>query len=191
MAVFARSECFLVRRRIHAGERGHPGRPEEPQIWHLPLSRSRTFGAGAADRPGWIHGGSRWTPSPCDGLEPDERSEATGRVGYLQPTVHPWTRELVSVARPRRAAQAPGAGRAHRFRGVDDLRWRPRSQGIGFELLTQTRKGAEMAELEGRRYVLISSDAHAGADLLDYKPYLEREFHDEFDAWAASYQEDA
>jgi predicted TIM-barrel fold metal-dependent hydrolase len=41
----------------------------------------------------------------------------------------------------------------------------------------------------GRRYVLISSDAHAGADLLDYKPYLERRFHEEFDDWAASFQD--
>src|SRR3990167_3627646 len=48
-----------------------------------------------------------------------------------------------------------------------------------------------MTESEGRPYVLISCDAHAGADMLDYKPYLERRFHDEFDAWAASYHEDA
>jgi len=39
------------------------------------------------------------------------------------------------------------------------------------------------------RYVLISSDAHAGADLLDYKPYLQRELHDEFDAWAADHHD--
>ena len=48
-----------------------------------------------------------------------------------------------------------------------------------------------MIDREGRRYVLISSDAHAGADLLDYRPYLERALHDEFDAWTGSYQEDA
>jgi predicted TIM-barrel fold metal-dependent hydrolase len=36
-------------------------------------------------------------------------------------------------------------------------------------------------------YVVISSDSHAGADILDYKPYLESKWHDEFDAWAASY----
>jgi predicted TIM-barrel fold metal-dependent hydrolase len=36
-------------------------------------------------------------------------------------------------------------------------------------------------------YVVISSDSHAGADLLDYKPYLESKWHGEFDAWAASY----
>lgn len=39
----------------------------------------------------------------------------------------------------------------------------------------------------GRPYVLISSDCHAGADLRDYKPYLARRWHDEFDAWAATY----
>ena len=38
-----------------------------------------------------------------------------------------------------------------------------------------------------QRYVLISSDCHAGADLRDYKPYLERRWHDEFEAWAAGY----
>jgi predicted TIM-barrel fold metal-dependent hydrolase len=37
------------------------------------------------------------------------------------------------------------------------------------------------------RYLVISADGHAGADLLDYKPYLASRWHDEFDAWAASY----
>ncbi|WP_424214426.1 amidohydrolase family protein [Streptomyces sp. BI20] len=37
------------------------------------------------------------------------------------------------------------------------------------------------------RYTVISADCHAGADLLDYKPYLERRLHEEFDAWAATY----
>jgi predicted TIM-barrel fold metal-dependent hydrolase len=37
------------------------------------------------------------------------------------------------------------------------------------------------------RYTVISADCHAGADLPDYKPYLERRYHDEFDAWAATY----
>src|SRR3990172_12130603 len=40
-----------------------------------------------------------------------------------------------------------------------------------------------------RRYALISSDGHAGADLLDYKPYLAKELHDEFDVWAAGFTE--
>ncbi|MFC8234967.1 amidohydrolase family protein [Streptomyces sp. NPDC056663] len=37
------------------------------------------------------------------------------------------------------------------------------------------------------RYTVISADCHAGADLLDYKPYLEAKYHDDFDAWAAAY----
>ncbi|MER7811064.1 amidohydrolase family protein [Streptomyces sp900116325] len=37
------------------------------------------------------------------------------------------------------------------------------------------------------RYTVISADCHAGADLLDYKPYLEARYHDDFDAWAAAY----
>ena len=41
----------------------------------------------------------------------------------------------------------------------------------------------------GRPYVLISTDGHAGADLLGYKPYLESRWHDEFDAWAANFSD--
>jgi predicted TIM-barrel fold metal-dependent hydrolase len=37
------------------------------------------------------------------------------------------------------------------------------------------------------RYLVISADGHAGGDLLEYKPYLEKRWHDEFDAWAATY----
>ncbi|MFI6683319.1 amidohydrolase family protein [Streptomyces sp. NPDC050485] len=37
------------------------------------------------------------------------------------------------------------------------------------------------------RYTVISADCHAGADLLDYKPYLESKYHEDFDAWAATY----
>ncbi|HEY6533346.1 MAG TPA: amidohydrolase family protein [Acidimicrobiales bacterium] len=40
-----------------------------------------------------------------------------------------------------------------------------------------------------RRQVLVSTDGHAGADLLDYRPYLERAFHERFDAWAAQYHD--
>ncbi|MFI9718960.1 amidohydrolase family protein [Streptomyces sp. NPDC052396] len=38
-----------------------------------------------------------------------------------------------------------------------------------------------------RRYTVISADCHAGADLLDYRPYLERAHHEAFDAWASHY----
>ena len=44
-----------------------------------------------------------------------------------------------------------------------------------------------MSKDPGRNYVLISSDAHAGADLYDYRPYLAPAFRDEFDAWAPSF----
>jgi predicted TIM-barrel fold metal-dependent hydrolase len=37
------------------------------------------------------------------------------------------------------------------------------------------------------RYIVISADGHAGADLVDYRPYLERRWHDDFDAWAATF----
>ena len=42
--------------------------------------------------------------------------------------------------------------------------------------------------LAGDRYVVISSDGHAGADLADYRPYLASRHHDDFDAWAATFE---
>ncbi|MHB8680606.1 MAG: amidohydrolase family protein [Acidimicrobiales bacterium] len=56
-----------------------------------------------------------------------------------------------------------------------------------------------VTELQGRatvegtfapddRYVLVSADCHGGGGLLDYRPYLARRWHDEFDVWAASYE---
>lgn len=41
---------------------------------------------------------------------------------------------------------------------------------------------------DDHHYVVISSDNHAGANLLGYKPYLEKKWHDEFEAWAAEYE---
>jgi predicted TIM-barrel fold metal-dependent hydrolase len=38
------------------------------------------------------------------------------------------------------------------------------------------------------RYLVVSSDGHAGADLLEYRAYLPSRWHDEFDAWAAAYE---
>lgn len=38
------------------------------------------------------------------------------------------------------------------------------------------------------RYTIISVDGHAGADLHGYKPYLAERWHDDFDAWAAAYE---
>ena len=43
------------------------------------------------------------------------------------------------------------------------------------------------ATREPDRYTVISADCHGGGDLLDYRPYLDPAYRDEFDAWAASY----
>jgi predicted TIM-barrel fold metal-dependent hydrolase len=40
-----------------------------------------------------------------------------------------------------------------------------------------------------RHEILISTDGHCGADLRDYRPYLESAYHDRFDAWAAGYHD--
>jgi predicted TIM-barrel fold metal-dependent hydrolase len=40
---------------------------------------------------------------------------------------------------------------------------------------------------DDHRYVIVSADNHAGADLRDYKPYLQAKWHDEFDEWAENY----
>ena len=40
-----------------------------------------------------------------------------------------------------------------------------------------------------RNYVLINSDGHAGASIRDYKPYLAKGFHDEFEAWAKDFHD--
>ena len=37
------------------------------------------------------------------------------------------------------------------------------------------------------RYTVISSDCHAGADLPDYRPYLEERWHEAFDRWLEGY----
>lgn len=36
------------------------------------------------------------------------------------------------------------------------------------------------------RYVIVTSDAHGGAAMADYKSYLDPRWHDEFDAWLAA-----
>ena len=38
------------------------------------------------------------------------------------------------------------------------------------------------------RYTIISVDGHAGADIDGYKPYLASRWHDDFDEWAAAYE---
>ena len=39
----------------------------------------------------------------------------------------------------------------------------------------------------GSRYVVISADGHAGADLRGYRPFLESSYLDEFDRWVDTY----
>jgi predicted TIM-barrel fold metal-dependent hydrolase len=40
-----------------------------------------------------------------------------------------------------------------------------------------------------QRQVLISTDGHAGADVWDYKPYLEGQYQEQFDDWAKSFHD--
>jgi len=37
-------------------------------------------------------------------------------------------------------------------------------------------------------YVVITADTHAGASIDAYRPYLEPQWRDEFDAWRAAYK---
>lgn len=41
---------------------------------------------------------------------------------------------------------------------------------------------------EGDRYTVISSDCHGGADVLEYRDFLDPAYLDEFDAWASGYE---
>jgi predicted TIM-barrel fold metal-dependent hydrolase len=38
------------------------------------------------------------------------------------------------------------------------------------------------------RYMVISADCHGGGNITDYRPYLPARWHDDFDAWSASYE---
>jgi predicted TIM-barrel fold metal-dependent hydrolase len=40
-----------------------------------------------------------------------------------------------------------------------------------------------------RRQIIVSTDGHCGADLRDYKPYLEQRYQEQFDAWAAGFHD--
>lgn len=53
--------------------------------------------------------------------------------------------------------------------------------------MTETNAGRSNGTDRGHRYVVVSADCHAGADLRDYRPYLESSLHDEFDRWADSF----
>jgi len=47
----------------------------------------------------------------------------------------------------------------------------------------------DSARFKSRNYALINCDGHAGASIRDYKPYLAREFHDEFETWARDFHD--
>ena len=53
------------------------------------------------------------------------------------------------------------------------------------EALSACDKGGLVSE---ERYIVISADGHAGGDIGDYRPYLEKKWLDDFDAWAADYE---
>jgi predicted TIM-barrel fold metal-dependent hydrolase len=40
-----------------------------------------------------------------------------------------------------------------------------------------------------QRQILISTDGHCGADVRDYKPYLEARYHDAFEGWANAFHD--
>ena len=51
------------------------------------------------------------------------------------------------------------------------------------------RHGAVVVDAQGEeRYIVVSSDGHAGGNIPDYRPYLESKWLDDFDAWAAAYE---
>lgn len=48
--------------------------------------------------------------------------------------------------------------------------------------------GTETTGSNDDRYIVISADGHAGGNIPDYRPYLDSRWHDEFDAWAADFE---
>ena len=77
-----------------------------------------------------------------------------------------------------RARTAPPAGRPS-----CPLR-RPRLE------LDAILKGTFLGETmtDGANYAVISADCHGGADIRAYRPYLEARYLDDFDAWAATFE---
>jgi hypothetical protein len=51
----------------------------------------------------------------------------------------------------------------------------------------QADDGSAASMKPGDHYIVVSSDSHCGADLYDYKPYLDKKWHGEFDEWARTY----
>ena len=48
--------------------------------------------------------------------------------------------------------------------------------------------GHDSTNASDDRYIVISADGHAGGNIPDYRPYLESRWHDEFDVWAADFE---
>ena len=46
-----------------------------------------------------------------------------------------------------------------------------------------------MSATTAHRQIVISTDGHCGADLRDYKTYLERRYHEAFDPWASNFHD--
>jgi predicted TIM-barrel fold metal-dependent hydrolase len=51
-----------------------------------------------------------------------------------------------------------------------------------------TREAVVTDDTGAQRYIVVSSDCHGGGNVLDYRPYLESRWLDEFDAWAADFE---
>ena len=45
-----------------------------------------------------------------------------------------------------------------------------------------------MVDAHDANYVVISADCHAGADVAEYRPYLESRYHDDFDVWYSTFE---
>jgi len=52
---------------------------------------------------------------------------------------------------------------------------------------SSTKQQLEHPAIVEGRYVILSADGHAGADVQTYKDYLPSRLHDEFDAWSTSF----
>jgi predicted TIM-barrel fold metal-dependent hydrolase len=56
--------------------------------------------------------------------------------------------------------------------------------------MTQTAKTEQASpDTATDRYMVVSSDCHAGASIQGYKPYLDSRWHEEFDGWATAFHD--
>src|SRR5262245_26524931 len=73
----------------------------------------------------------------------------------------------------------PGADSGRRRGGNSRQRWHM--------ALDMESRSSEAASIDSTRYLLISSDCHAGAELRTYREYLPKRYLDEYDEWANVY----